>query len=73
MTSSVKGLIKCKLDLKSITQIKTLQPDLIRFTYVNKDTLAVLKDWRVPTVLSQTTSRAGYDQRSGFLRLTAIE
>lgn len=50
MRSTVEGLLQAPLRIESIAQIKTLLPDLIRFTYVDKDTLAALD------VLSATTS-----------------
>jgi len=42
LTSPVSLL--SKLELESIAQIKTLLPDLIRFTYVDKDTLTALEE-----------------------------
>ncbi|KAI9607282.1 hypothetical protein H4Q26_005799 [Puccinia striiformis f. sp. tritici PST-130] len=44
-----RGSYQSQLELESIAQIKTLLPDLIRFTYVDKDTLGALDEISVPT------------------------
>ncbi|WAQ89718.1 hypothetical protein PtA15_11A409 [Puccinia triticina] len=69
MRSSVEGLIKCPLELESVAQIKTLLPDLIRFTYVDKDTLGALDEISAPSKQQRNTKNLNiYDpqpSRSG--------
>ncbi|KAI9615055.1 hypothetical protein KEM48_005794 [Puccinia striiformis f. sp. tritici PST-130] len=65
MRSSVEGLIKSQLELESIAQIKTLLPDLIRFTYVDKDTLGALDEISVPTQKKRNAKNLNvYDPQS---------
>ncbi|KAA1068597.1 hypothetical protein PGT21_019526 [Puccinia graminis f. sp. tritici] len=65
MRSSVESLIKCQLELDSISQIKTLLPDLIRFTFVDKDTLGALDEISAPTKKQRKTKDLNiYDPQS---------
>ncbi|CAH7668397.1 hypothetical protein PPACK8108_LOCUS2905 [Phakopsora pachyrhizi] len=43
MRSSVEGILRSSLEVDLIVQIKTLLPDLVRFSYVDKDTLGTLE------------------------------
>ncbi|PLW45287.1 hypothetical protein PCANC_16937 [Puccinia coronata f. sp. avenae] len=67
MRSSVEGLIKGQLELEAIAQIKTLLPDLIRFTYVDKDTLAALDEISASAAKKHRSSKnlSLYDPQAG--------